>query len=321
MYTLKSRCSFNCRTAMTLLWVAMMVFAQLAWSQTYDITQSLRYPAGDNGSPQPTNLYVDRYTGDIFLADASTSRIVIYDSQRRFNFEFSTRSHVVSPRKVAVDAQGRIYVLGDTRTHTLAVFDYNGEFLNHLDLTAEDGSQLEPADFVLDNENKLYLLSLEPLRMNTYTSSGSAIEQFEILGDDEATRMSPVIGNFLIDRDRLLLPLPIAGTVAVMDLAGKLIRFVGYSGGGPGELSFPAACCPTDDGGYVVLDKHRHLLQFIGSDGLYKYEIGGAGLVEGWFFHPTALAKCHDGTLLVGQIHANRVQAVTPQVTPIVTGS
>lgn len=41
-------------------------------------------------------------------------------------FSFQPKNRLVSPRQVAVDAQGRIFVLGDTREHTLAVFDYNG---------------------------------------------------------------------------------------------------------------------------------------------------------------------------------------------------
>ncbi|MCB9365581.1 MAG: hypothetical protein H6508_00140 [Calditrichaeota bacterium] len=313
--------SLTVQVAAFLVVLGLHLSGSAVLADEYDIKLSLRYPAGETGAPQPTCLYVDRFTGDVYLTDASTSRVAIYDAQRRFEFEFSTQGQIVSPRQVAVDSLGRIFVIGESRQHTIGVFDYNGEFLRYIDVT-ENEKVVGAAGVALSGEGNLVVLLGEPLRVVLCDPEGDVLDRFVILEEgDETTRTSPILGNLLIDQDRMILPVPLVGQVAVMDMQGKLIRFLGHGGGGPSELSFPAACCPTDDGGYVVVDKHRHLLQFLDSNGQYRYEVGGAGWVEGWFFHPTALAKCQDGTLLVGQIYANRVQAVTPQIAPVVTGS
>lgn len=306
-------------TAAMLLWLLVCAGSLLGASE-YDITATLRYPAGDEGSPQPTGLYVDQASGDIYVVDAVASRIAIFDAQRRFNFEFSTRDRLVSPRLCVVDDQGRIYVVGDSRAHTLAVFDFDGQFLRYLDLRVND-LLISPAGLVLRGE-ELFVLSTEPLMVHVVSLDGTPLRNFALLTEaDEETQNTPIVGNFSVLDSELLLPLPIFGQVARMDLSGKLLSFIGFHGGGPGGLSFPIACCPTDDGGFVVLDKHRHLLQFIGSNNIYTQEIGGAGLEEGWFFHPSSLVRCKDGVLLVGQTTKNLVQTVIPRVTPVVSGS
>lgn len=308
----------HCFRAAQALFVCLALSAQ-AGEQTAEIALTLRYPAGESGSPQPTGLYVDARTGDIFVVDATTARIAIYDAQRQFNFEFSTRDRLTSPRYVAVDSQGRIFVSGDSRQHTVGVFDYNGEFLQYLDLAVND-TMLSPLGLAIDDTDNLHVLSAGPLRVNVYTVDGTPVRDYVVFPEgEEETRNTGVVGNFAIANNEIFLPLPIDGNVACFDLNGNLIRMYGTSGGGPGELSFPAATLPLKQGGFAVVDKHRHSVLFYAPDGRFTHEIGGAGLSEGWFFHPTTLAVCTDGTILVGQSYHNFVQSVTVQ--PVVSGS
>ena len=130
-----------------------------------------------------------------------------------------------------------------------------------------------------------------------------------------------VISSFAIISDEMIITMPIIGQVARVDLNGKLVRFFGIAGGGPTELSFPASCSRAVNGEFVVLDKHRHLLLYFNADGQFLREVGGAGMTEGWFFHPTSLVSCLDGTLLVGQMYGNRIQSVVFRDEPVASGS
>lgn len=317
--TLHLRFAIRATQAAVVLFVFLCVGTSVA--QEYDISLSLRYPAGDKTSLLPTSLYVDSHTGDIYITDASTSRIAIYDSQRRYSFEFSTRDRVSNPQQVAVDSTGRVYVLGDTREHTLAAFDYNGDFLKYLDLEA-NGERIAPTGIAIDRTGSLYALCVEPLRVYVYDMNGAPLRNFPILTEaGEETRNTPFIGNFSIHANEMLVTLPIIGQAARVGFDGKLIRIFGVAGGGVTELSFPIACCVNAAGEYIVLDKHRHLLQYFNADGQYVREVGGAGLIEGWFFHPTSLVCCGDGTLLVGQTYQNRIQSVVFRNAPVVSGS
>ncbi|MCB1060242.1 MAG: NHL repeat-containing protein [Calditrichaeota bacterium] len=309
----------GCIFAASLL-LSGLLLGGTALAQEAVIQETMRYPAGDQSSPQPTGLYVDWHTGDIYVADAANARIAIYDSQRRYNFEFSTRDRLSTPQQVAVDSQGRIFVLGDTRKHTLSVFDYNGDFLNYLDLPYETNGA-GPMGIALDDSDQLYMLTAEPAHIYVYTTSGEAVRDFPILQEaDDETQATPVMSGFAVMANEMIVTLPIIGQIARIDFDGKLIRIFGYPGGGQTELSFPVACCKTNTGEYVILDKHRHLLQYYSADGQYLREIGYPGLDEGYFFHPSSLACCLDGTLVVGQIYNNRIQSVVFRNEPVVSG-
>lgn len=276
----------------------------------YSIAPSLRYPEGDKVAPQPTGLYVDQHTGEVYIADGANARVAIYDAQRRFNFEFSTRDRLANPRQVAVDSEGRIFVLGDQREHTLAVFDYNGEYLNYLDLTPVDG-EFNPLSLAMTLEDELLLLTAEPARVFAYSTAGELLKTIELFEGDEKARMTPMLENLNVVGDKMMVTLPMMSQAAVCKLDGEVIRFIGFAGGGPTELSFPMAATVAPEGGYVILDKHRHLLQFMDTKGAFVREVGNFGMRMGNFFHPTTMAVCADGVILVGQQFANRVQAIT----------
>ncbi|MBK6765649.1 MAG: NHL repeat-containing protein [bacterium] len=276
----------------------------------YSIALSLRYPAGDKAAPQPTGLYVDPRTSEVYIADGAGARIAIYDAQRRFSFEFSTRDRLPNPRQLAVDSEGRIFVLGDQREHTLAVFDYNGDFLNHLDLQF-DSDAVEPLSLAITASDELMLLAAEPARVFVYSTAGEPLRTIELFAGDEKARMTPMLENLNVIGDMMIVTLPMMSQAAVCKLSGEVERFVGFAGGGPTELSFPMAATLAPEGGFVVLDKHRHLLQFLDSKGSFVREVGNFGMRLGCFFHPTTMAVCSDGVILVGQQFANRVQAVT----------
>lgn len=303
--------------AACLVLLVVLTAVSNAQTKSFTISLSLRYPAGDQSGPQPTGLYVDSRTGEIYVADASTARIAIYDAQRRFNFEFSTRSRLANPRQVAVDSQGRIFVLGDLREHTLAVFDYNGDFLGYID-PAVDNTKIEPTCFTITAEDQLLLLAAMPARVYKFKTDGEFVKQFPLMdGADEDTRMTPMLENLNVVGNRMMVTLPMFAQAAVCELNGELIRYIGVAGGGPTELSFPMAATVAPDGGYVVLDKHRHLVQFFDSNGSFVREIGNFGTKPGFFFHPTVMAVCSDGALIVGQMYANRVQAVVLESEPV----
>lgn len=271
----------------------------------YSIVPSLRYPEGDKVAPQPTGLSVDQRTGEIYIADASNARIAIYDAQRRYNFEFSTRDRLANPRQVAVDSEGRIFVLGDQREHTLAVFDYNGDFLTYLDLSTQGGEWI-PLSMTITASDELLLLAAEPARVFSYSTSGEPLRTIQLFEGDEKARMTPMLENLNVVGDKMIVTLPMMSQAAVCQLNGDVIRFIGFAGGGPTELSFPMAATVSPEGGFVVLDKHRHLLQFMDAKGAFVREVGNFGMKMGYFFHPTTMAVCADGVILVGQQYANR---------------
>lgn len=154
-----------------------------------------------------------------------------------------------------------------------------------------------------------------PLQVHVFSADAAPVRDYFVSLKATLSRASIRLSVTLpsLRRTKIVLPFPVFGNVSCFDLTGKLTRSVGTAGGGPGELSFPIAGVPLKDGGFAIVDKHRHLVQFFRPDGRFEFEAGGAGLVAGWFFHPTSLVACADGTLLVGQTYGDRVQALAVQ--------
>ena len=305
-----------------LLWAGLVLAATTVWAGVPQAKLGLSYPVGGPGMPQPTCLYVDAHRGEIYVADATSSRVVIFDRHGRYDFEFKTAGRLNGLRQVVADSLGRILVLGDPREHTLAQYDYNGDFLRYLDLYYPGtDSLLDVASMALDGRDQLYLLCARPAHIYVYTACGAYTGDFPIFEEmDSETQESPVPGTLAVIDQMLVIPLPMDAQVARYTMDGKLDDIIGMMGGGPGELSFPVAVIGNGRGGMYVLDKHRHTVLEYDRAGNYLREFGGLGQSVGWFYHPTTLAVSADGLCLVGQTFQNRVQAMLIQEPAGTTG-
>ncbi len=271
----------------------------------------LRYPAGAQQAPQPAGIWVDA-RGEIYVADALGSRIIIYDHDGNYEFEFSTRTRLSGPRQVAVDSKGRIFVLSESMPRGLLVFDYDGEYLRDLELPfPSDDSELEPGSFVIHDEHILFLRPV-PARVTEFDLDGRLIRELAILSEmDEETRNAPILGTMAVLNNLITIPLPMTAQVARYSLDGDFHDLIGMAGGAPGSLSFPVAVAGDGRDGLVVLDKHRHALLHYTADGKFSHELGGYGQSEGWFYYPSAVATARDGRCLIGQNFLNRLQWVS----------
>lgn len=302
------------RTLELMLWLGLILAAATGtvWAGVPQATLGLNYPAGGQGMPQPTGVYVDSRSGEIYVADGTSGRVVIFDRHGRYDFEFKTQSRLSCPRQVAVDSTGRILVLGDGRQHTLAQYDYNGDFLRYFDLHVPGtDTLLEVASFVLDSHDRLFLLCARPAHIYVYTACGEFTGDFPVLEEmDRESRESPVLGTLAVVNQMLVIPLSMNAQVARYTQDGTFVDLFGIQGGAPGELSFPVAVTGNGRGGMYVLDKHRHSVVEYDQTGKYVQEFGGMGQSLGWFYHPTTLALSADGQCLVGQAFMNRVQSL-----------
>ncbi len=299
----RSHCGVVCGT--------LTVVMTAAWVSAAPIEVTLRYPAGDQQTPQPTAMCVDS-RGDVFVADAPGNRIVIFNAEGQYEFEFSTAQWVIGPQQIAADSNGRIFVHGYSTEHTLAVFDFNGDFLNYLDMYCPGtDSLIETASFTLYKEDQLMFLCARPAHIFVYGVNGDFTRDFPLLQElDDATREGAVLGNVSVINDLLVVPLSMNGQVARYSLAGNFVDLFGMAGGGPRELSFPIASVSDGRTGMLVLDKHRHTVLHYDHTGKYLDEFGGSGKSEGWFYHPTVMVPFGEGKCLVGQTFQNRIQLV-----------
>ncbi len=273
---------------------------------------SLAYP--ESGQLlDPGSLTCDIHTGEVFVTDNRGQRVVIFDKQGRYAFDFGDPDHLTGLRQCVVDSAGRIYVLRGGASVNISVFDYNGEFLRDLPLTRPGtDEQLQISSMVMDDQDRLFVLSVLPPHIYEYSTTGELLSDFALFTspEDAAIAAQAGFGAIALVNNQVLIPIPEIAGVARYTTDGRYLDTFGLSGGGPGELSLPIAVAGDKSGNMFVLDKHRHAILKYGPNGRFIAEVGGKGMGPGWFYHPTTIASDQAGHLVVGQSYLGRIQVV-----------
>lgn len=98
---------------------------------------------------KPTGVYVDQYTGNVYVCDTENDRVIKCDTDGNVDRLFTKpeselydQNLTYNPSKVLVDKAGNVYVIVKSQTKGAVMFDINGEFLgfygaNRVEATAE----------------------------------------------------------------------------------------------------------------------------------------------------------------------------------------
>jgi len=272
--------------------------------------QDLTLPGTVDNLLRPGRVFVDHESGETFVADGGNGRVVIFDENDMFLFEFSVAEFVGVPKDLVVDSKGFIYVLGSAGLEgQLSVFDFDGRFVRSLAVVADDTPVRNLSSMVLDGDDRLYVLDKDANRILRLYPDGIVEKQFSLsLDESEDIEFETVLGSLTISGDVIYLPESSAATVHRFTLDGDYLGSVGHMGSELGGLAFPVSTAVTSDGIVMVLDKHRYLVVCYTLDGKFLGEFGGKGINSGWFYHPQWLAASSDGRVYVGQIYNHRVQ-------------
>lgn len=276
-----------------------------------EFIRELSLPGSGNHFLRPARILIDRNTDEILIADHGNNRMVIFDRGGVYNFEFSVGEYCGVPNDVAVDSEGRIYLLGSASGgRRVFVFDYDGEFLREINPgegSTTDSTNIE--SIAIDSDDNLFTLDGLSHRIRIFDSSGTPLRDFPVLGDIPIEEKSdtPVV-SMVVFGDDIYLPVPVLGTVYRYDRRGNLINLIGHGGTTTGELSFPVSVSVTGDGIVLVLDKHRFLVVCYTREGRFLGEFGGKGVSPGWFYHPSWLDVDSEDRVYIAQIFHNRVQ-------------
>jgi DNA-binding beta-propeller fold protein YncE len=271
--------------------------------------RQLSLPGEGNDFLRPLAIHADRAFGEVLVADTGHGRVVIMDEQGTYKFEFGGEENFASPSALAVDSQGRIYVLGSTiNGRIVQVFDFDGVFLRTMNTDTPDGPCRDITSIALDGSDNFYLLDATAMRVCSWDSAGRFRHSFDLIPDMEPDeRRKQVFGAIEAHGDKVYVAASSLGTVAVYDGSGAFVRHIGYRGNSPGELSFPVDVAVQGDL-VMVLDKHRYNVVCFDGGGRFLGEFGGKGHSPGWFYHPTLLEAGEQGLVYVGQIFQNKIQ-------------
>ena len=262
----------------------------------------LSFPGQADHFLRPGTIYYDSKFGEVYVTDPGHNRIAIFDKSGSFKFEFSGSEHYSTPMSLAVDNQGRIFVLGTTPAgRKVFVFDFDGLYMRTIDIVNSDGGPVNLSSIAVDDNNNLFGLDEASSRIYIIDDQGQLDHTFPIFQSNEKIQSNEqVFGAISVKGEFLYVPMASLGSVYVYDLSGRFVRSIGYNGNNVGELNFPIAVAVTDDNLVLVLDKHRFNVVCFDSNGQFIGEFGGKGSNPGWFYHPSSIAVNDGHSVFIG---------------------
>jgi DNA-binding beta-propeller fold protein YncE len=245
----------------------------------------------------PQGLAVNDVREEFLVADAANDRIVIFDSTGAVVFTFGLGEDRHNPFGIAVDSHDKIIVSAMDQP-VLWVYDYNGRFLNMIELPAD----VAPGRLTFDSQNNLLVVNRAGKGILILDSTGVVIGQFE----SKNNPCKP--SGIAIDKERIILISSEGSVMTVFGNDGKIISSQGEHGRRPEDFSRPSAIAIDTHGGYWVIDSFRHHIKRYDSNKKFIDIFGQRGTAPGEFYFPIDIKISSRGRMAVLEKGSGRLQ-------------
>jgi len=288
--------------------------AVTAAAQEPVFVRKLVLPVAQDAIGYPHGVTADPHTGEVFVCDSRTSRILIFDADGLFLYEIPGGDRFAAPQDITVDPEGLLVVVAShDRRRAVVELDFDGLFLREVELQNLPESVEAPriSSLALSPTGEtLYLLDSVNLRVWMARRSGEITGSIDLaagLSEREAEEL--ILGHIDVYGDTLLLAVPSFSQVRMFTLDGKPSKVVGRPGTASCTLAFPTAAALSREGELVVVDQQRMLvMRWNPETNLCLGEYIGLGAAPGYLYYPIDLALDRAGHLFVGQGFDGRVQ-------------
>lgn len=253
--------------------------------------------------------------GRIYIADAGSHTIVVFDVPRRKVFRFGTRQpgELFKPVGLAMDADMNIYV-ADSTSRKVLVYDSLGLYQR----TVGDPADLErPTGVAVSRDGeRIYVIDRahnesDQHRVVVYDKAGKKLQVIGTRGGENGQFNVPLQGTVAPDGTLYVLD---SGNfrVQAFDKEGRFLRTFGGAGKEFGHFSRPRGISVDDEGrvyvsdagfnNFQIFDPNGDLLLAIGQGGLESYP-GQYGLLSG-------IAVDETGRVYVADQMFNKVEVI-----------
>lgn len=260
--------------------------------------------------------------GDVIVADTMNGRIRVLSSTGALKASIgtfgSTLGRLREPKAVALGPDNRIYV-ADTKNHRIQVFERNGAFVRSWGSFGSALGQMKfPLGIAVDTSGTVYVSDSENDRVQTFTATGVSLAAWGSEGPNPNQFSSPA--GIAVDAAR---------NVYVVDSMKNYVKKFGpgpaythianfgYVSGdsGPMRYWFPTGISVTADGtGLIIADTGNSRIERCTLSGTVLEAFGSqpGSLQVGLFLKPGGAAVAQDGTWVIADTDAQRIQRRTP---------
>jgi DNA-binding beta-propeller fold protein YncE len=169
-----------------LTYAAVAVFALTGALAAGTAQASLFSPAGSFGSPGsgngqfqgPTGVAIQPSSGNVYVVDTNNARVEKFSPSGSFISAFG-QGQLSSPRGIATDNSGKVYVSDDAGTNTVLQFNANGGLVSTIDgSSAPQGHFREIAGIAVDQAGNLWVAEGFTSNVIEFDSKGKFVQQW-----------------------------------------------------------------------------------------------------------------------------------------------
>lgn len=271
--------------------------------------------AGSDSLEQPLAVHADLHTGEIFVCDQRTHRILIFDAFGALRYEIPGGNVFRTPMDVAVAPDGRIVLLAiHAGARRLIELDFDGREPSVLPLPWEEELETPPVfeSVALDAEGELlYAADSANKAVWLLDREGGLIRRIDPFEDlTEEDHSEEILTRVDVYGEYLVLAEPRFGTARLLSLDGEFIKAVGLQGGAECKTGFTVAAALDREGRAYLLDRQKMLISvWRVADNVCLGEFSGIGDAPGRLYAPADIALDGDGRVYIGQGYKGRVTA------------
>lgn len=297
---------------------------------------------GDMGAGalnKPNDIYVEKTTGNVYIADTGNARVVMLDRQLRFVRAYTGEGEyaLVSPKGVFADGEGSLYVADDGLCLTLklgADGAVRGVYARPESELYEETSPYMPQKVVADSAGRVYVLSQGIFQgLICYNADGSFLSFYGANHVEVTAKVAlqKLLRVFMTREQRAGLEsfIPIEYTNIDIDSEDMIYAAVGtleetrgmsvykLNPLGVAYRKWPAGALAdvldNEDGLYTCLTRgsNKEIFEFADNGSGIMLTCGGNGTQRGLFQDPCAIARL-DGDILALDRQSGSVTRFAP---------
>ncbi len=201
--------------------------------------------------------------GDVYVADISARRVMVYTSSGQFKHAIGDKTTLVRPADVALSPDGqRVYVVDtggiDSLAHHVQVYDTSdGQLLQTIGSRGTGPGQFNlPLQATVAPDGRLYVVDGGNFQVDVFTADGQYLRSIGSIGRMPGQFSRPK--GIASDRAGNIYVVDTAfGNTQIFDPDGRLLMFMGQRGeaGLPGKFMLPSGIAIDEDGRIYMTDQ------------------------------------------------------------------